>query len=825
MDFSLRPTTFADLSAASPDLARPLGSPVYGLCWRDLDADGDPDLFAAPANGRCRLLRNDTEDGLFVDVTLERGAAAGGLKTAVSAADLNNDGASELHLPRYGPFGSTFPDALLKSDGSGGIFRDAAVQLGLVNPPEGIDSCWADFDNNGFVDLFVVNLFQPDALFLNSGDGRFHEAAAEAGVTGDVDEAAAAAVPCDMDGDGLVDLLVVVDEFPGSPRKNHLYRNLGSGRFEDLAATAGLQSLNRSLCAAWGDADNDGDPDLFIGGVDYDTLLRNDGGGRFTDVTAGSGLRSDDTARGVCWIDADLDGLLDLFILRPGAAGNRLLLGGGDFTFHNISIEAGLEEEGQWTAYAWADHDLDGDPDLALAEGSGLLRLLRNDLARTPEGDGPAWVAIDLEGRAAPRSGAGAVVRVEAGERTMVRHSGDLCGPRSKGDRRLLVGLGGYAGETVRIQVGWSSGTLQTVDAQPVNRVARIVESVPPTWIVTGTGQIPGNPARIRCFLPGGREVSSGRITPFATVNFGLETACGDLDGDGVDEIVAGPGPAPSFAPQIRAFDPLGGPLVDGSTLAFSHSGYGALIACGDLDGDGADELAACPGPGPSYGAVVSLHSYQGGGPGWARLPGIPVFFAYGPAVSGGARPAFGDLDGDGRDELVTAPGALAANGAHIRGWRPGEGGMIPLPQVNFLAYGPNHGYGAQLACGDLDGDGRDELVTAPGPGEGYGPKIRVWKLSGTESGVELVAELLADLPGGRGARIACGDLDGDGRDELVASAGPDSDASSLVRAWRLAGSSLVRVDGVGFHAYQQNGGGVVLAVGRFGEAVQRIEK
>jgi hypothetical protein len=302
-----------------------------------------------------------------------------------------------------------------------------------------------------------------------------------------------------------------------------------------------------------------------------------------------------------------------------------------------------------------------------------------------------------------------------------------------------------------------------------------------------------------------------------------VETACGDLNGDGVTEIIAGPGPSPSFAPLIRSFDPLTGPLARGGFLAFSHGGYGAPIGCGDTDGDGIDELAVCPGPGPAYGAVVSLFNYSAE-QGWARIPGVPVFFAYGPSVSGGARPAFGDLDGDGFDELLTAPGALAANGAHIRGWRVMPGGAVPLPQVNFLAYQPDIGYGAQLACGDMDGDGRDELITAPGPGAGYGAHLRVWRLTADGGSMEQVAQLLADLPGSRGARIACGDLDGDGRDEIVAAAGPDGSATSLVRAWRLEADGLARVDGVAFHAYQQYGGGVSLALGRWGGATRRLE-
>jgi len=814
IDFSLLPGSFVDITGQSPDLTSGFGSAVYGLVWRDLDRDGDPDLFAAPASGRCRLLRNDVDAGMLFDDTLAAGAAVAGLKTAVSAADLDNNGFPEIHLPRYGPFGTTFPDALLQAPGAGGAYRDAAVDLGVTNPPEGIDSCWADFDGNGFADLFVVNLFQHDALYFNSGDGQFRERAAESGVTGEINESSGAAAPCDMDGDGLVDLLVVVDEFAGTQRHNHLYRNLGDGRFEDIAEPAGLGTIRRSLCAAWGDADNDGDADLFIGGVEYDTLLRNDGDGRFTDVTPGSGIPSPSTARGACWLDADLDGNLDLFILRPGDAGNRMLLGQGDLTFHNVSVDSGLETAGSWSAFAWADHDLDGDPDLALADSSGRLRLLRNDLAT-----GRSWIAVDLDGRAAPRSGTGAVVRVDTGQGTITRRVGDLHAPRSRGDRRLLIGLG-TAGGSVDLAIEWPSGTRQRVTDLPVNTMVSVTEAIPATWIVTGSGQVAVNPARIRCYLPAGREVSAARVVPFATRRHGVGVACADIDGDGSDEILAAPGPSVSYAPMVRAFAPLEGHLPGGTFFAFGHRGYGTVLAGGDVDNDGRDELAVAPGPGPSYGTVVAFYRYDGQAMQWNRW-GPPPFLAYGPAIAGGTRLALGDLDGDGGAELVTAPGPLAVNGAHIRGWRVTGDGAEPLPWLNFLAYAAGVGYGAELACGDLDGDGRDELVTAPGPGPSNGGHLRVWRASGAGGTPALLAEALAAAASGYGARIACGDLDGDGRDELVTAAGPDGGATSRVQAWRLEGRELVRIDGAAFHGWQEIGGGAELAVGTFGRSVR----
>jgi hypothetical protein len=375
----------------------------------------------------------------------------------------------------------------------------------------------------------------------------------------------------------------------------------------------------------------------------------------------------------------------------------------------------------------------------------------------------------------------------------------------------------------VDLEIRWPSGSVQQVTGLPVNTRTTIVESVPETWIVAGTGQLPGNPARLRCFLPAGREVTTSRIVPFATGGFGVGTAVADLDGDGRDEIIASAGPSPAFAPQLRAFDPLDGPLANGSLLAFATAGYGVVAAGGDRDGDGRDELAVAPGPGTAYGAVVAFYRYGGEGAAWERL-GVPPFLAYGDAVRGGARLAWGDLDGDGRDELVTAPGPLPANGAHIRGWRVSGEAAEPLPWADFLAFSPSVGYGAVTVCGDLDGDGRDELVTAPGPGPAYGPHVRVWRL-GPSAAPVLLAEGVLDGDARYGARLACGDLDGDGVDELVAASGPDPASTSLVRVWRLDDGRLVRLDGAAFHAFDAYAGGAEPAVGRFPEPVRHLVK
>ncbi|MCB1018554.1 MAG: VCBS repeat-containing protein, partial [Acidobacteria bacterium] len=202
----------------------------------------------------------------------------------------------------------------------------------------------------------------------------------------------------DFDGDGLVDLFFANGapaetlEKAGPGDSNRLYRNRGGMRFEDVTAKAGLAGVGFSTSADAADYDNDGDQDLFVGGVRGSRLYRNDGDGRFTDVTDESGIAEPRWVADAAWLDFDNDGRLDLFVARyldwspdfdvfcgDKPAGvrsychprmfeglpNALYRNRGDGTFEDVSKAVGLAAlVGKGMSVAVADYDNDGDQDL-----------------------------------------------------------------------------------------------------------------------------------------------------------------------------------------------------------------------------------------------------------------------------------------------------------------------------------------------------------------------------------------------------------------------------------------------------------------------------
>ena len=127
--------------------------------------------------------------------------------------------------------------------------------------------------------------------------------------------------------------------------------------------------------------------------------------------------------------------------------------------------------------------------------------------------------------------------------------------------------------------------------------------------------------------------------------------------------------------------------------------------------------------------------------------------------------------------------------GPHVRGWDyDGSGTTQPLPDVSFLAYGTSK-YGVNIACGDIDGDGIDEIVTGPGPGTMFTSHVRGWNWDGSGA-VEAIGgvNFIAWSPAFWGVNVACGDLDGDGIDEIVTGRGPGPNAPAAVRCWNYDG-------------------------------------
>jgi hypothetical protein len=255
----------------------------------------------------------------------------------------------------------------------------------------------------------------------------------------------------------------------------------------------------------------------------------------------------------------------------------------------------------------------------------------------------------------------------------------------------------------------------------------------------------------------------------------------------GNEHLVAAPGPGPYNPPLVRT--------IHNEWEAYANQGYGVNVACAKLNRTGLDELITGPGPGPGYSPRVR---------GW-NLKGLPVtrvdFLAYG-VNKFGANVAAGDIDGDGFDEILTAPGPGAVFGPHVRGWNfDGGNNVTPISAVNFIAYGTKK-WGANVACGDVDGDGFEEIITGSGPNAYFGPHVRGWNYDGGKDTQPLPGLSFMAYSTKYGANVACGNFALDNREAIITGPGPDPMATSHVRAWRYALADVAPFQGINFFPY-----------------------
>jgi hypothetical protein len=357
------------------ELTAPYQSSLAAVAWEEGPLVGRPVLTFLPEEPATLRGAQDTAtaDALrFIDATAEAGlppAAAGGpaAATVLATGDVDGDGRDDLLTAAAGS-----PEArLLRA--LGGAFMDVTARSGISLPAGTVDAVFADHDNDGWLDLFVIGGDGRGRLFRNRRDATFEDVTSAAGV-GEV-RGARRAVFVDLDHDGDLDLLLVGEG--GSA----VYRNNLDGTFADATGAFGLGGA-RATDAAFGDFDADGRVDLLLsGGSAGVLLLRNEGARRFQDATAASGL----SGAGVAVVgDVDNDGLLDVLVAGQAAGGAALWTGRGDGTFaREGSSDTSLRglvggPEGE---LALVDVDNDGWLDVIAAGGSGDTgpRLLRNE--------------------------------------------------------------------------------------------------------------------------------------------------------------------------------------------------------------------------------------------------------------------------------------------------------------------------------------------------------------------------------------------------------------------------------------------------------------
>ncbi len=301
--------------------------------------------------------------------------------------------------------------------------------------------------------------------------------------------------------------------------------------------------------------------------------------------------------------------------------------------------------------------------------------------------------------------------------------------------------------------------------------------------VLAGPGPAYSNPPVVRAFPCEQGAAFEEEFTAYGADYYGVNVTCGRVNGGTHDVVITGAGPGDVYGPHVRGFEIDGTPLPGLSYFAYGTLKYGVNVACGDLDGDGFDEIITGAGPGAVFGPHVRAFNYDGG-PGISPVPGVS-YFAYG-TLKWGTNVTSGDYDGDGYDEIVTGAGPGAVFGPHVRGWNVDGGTAAAIPAISFFAYETPR-YGVMVGSGDVDADGIDEILTSPGPSPAFGAHVRGWNYDGDEL-VELPGYSFFAWPASEaryGARIyADANLDGIGGDELVVGGGPDPSMGSPVKVY-----------------------------------------
>lgn len=497
-----------------------------GVAVFDYNNDGRPDIFFT--NGaniatlrkddpkyRNRLFRNDG-NGKFTDVTDSAGLAGSGYDMGVAVGDYDNDGFPDLFVA--GVHHST-----LYHNNGDGTFTDVTVKSGLdaaLNHPDpdfgplwAITAVWVDVNNDGLLDLFVVNYLQwsysaqpscmfdlvpdychpkffkgqPNQLFLNNGDGTFRDASKEWGLRDHIGKGMGAAM-ADYDLDGRPDLFVTNDS-----TYNSLFHNLGN-KFEEVAFDAGVAltedgSFISGMGGDFRDFNNDGYPDIAFAALIGQTfpLYQNTGKGAFREVTTPSGMREASlqmSGYGAALYDFDNDGGKDLFV--SGGHVQSVKLPGQPVDQYN-AVFRNPGAKGKWTdlrdqagltaipparhrGCAFGDFDGDGKIDVVVTAIDRDAELWMNRTA-----DSGHWLEFALQGTASNRDGIGARIKVVSKHATQFNHMTTSVCYASSSDGPVHFGLGADTRADL-VEITWPSGIVQTLRDVPADRIMKVVE-------------------------------------------------------------------------------------------------------------------------------------------------------------------------------------------------------------------------------------------------------------------------------------------------------------------------------------------------------------
>jgi hypothetical protein len=493
-----------------------------GLATFDYDGDERIDVYfvnGAPLQGtkaavppRNRLFRN-LGDFRFADVTEQAGVGDTGYGLGVAAGDYDNDGDPDVYLSNFGP-------NVMYRNNADGTFTDVTDRTGTAAADQrkvGAGASFLDIDGDGDLDLFVANYlafsydmevthslrgvpiypdpsrfpFWPPNLFRNNGDGTFTDVSDESNVSS-CEGRGMGMVCADYDNDGDTDVFMNSDGPPG----NSLFRNDGTGKFEDVGTLSGIAYdavglAHGSMGVDSGDFDNDGRLDFYVTSYQGQlaTLYRNLGEGFFDDVTqpTGAGRGSlNQVTWGCSLVDLDNDGHKDLFFACGHLIDNIdglddttsyraspvVLRNTGDGSFTNVSDRCGdlPRQVSVGRGAAFDDLDNDGRVDVVISNSRRPPTVLRN-VSET----GNHWIQVRLRGVKSNRHGIGAHVTVVVGDLRQVDEVHGGRGYQSHFGTRLHFGLGPHD-RAERIEVRWIGGGVDVFHDVPADRLIILTE-------------------------------------------------------------------------------------------------------------------------------------------------------------------------------------------------------------------------------------------------------------------------------------------------------------------------------------------------------------
>jgi hypothetical protein len=433
--------TFDDVSEEAG-----ISEPAYsmGTAIGDYNNDGYPDIFVC--NYGANILYRNNGNGTFTNVT-KKAKVAGGNECTIGAAwfDYDNDGFLDIYIGNYLHFDPEYKYFYAPDGFPGPMAYDA----------------------------------QPDYLYHNNGDGTFEDVTASMGIT-DADGRAMGVGAFDYDDDGFVDIYVANDH-----SFNYLWHNDGGKKFTDrgiMSGTAFSQAgeATVSMSVDFADYNSDGLLDIFKSDDTYCTLYENQGNGIFIDKANYAGITSA-AAQFVGWtsafVDFDNDGDVDIFKTNGALKHlygheDQLFENIGEGKFRDISNDLGsyFHEEYVGRGACLGDYDNDGDFDIYIANLNNRGMFLRNN-----KGNQNNWLIIDLIGTKSNVDGIGVRIQITSGGKVQSAQKKSTSGYLSQSDHRIHFGLA--KNETVeKIEIKWPSGKLQVIENTKANQIITVKE-------------------------------------------------------------------------------------------------------------------------------------------------------------------------------------------------------------------------------------------------------------------------------------------------------------------------------------------------------------